>query len=332
MSGQQNGSYVERAIDVTITLGTGAFGQSGFNTVKLTGLRTVASILKAASPSMDQADVRIYGATPDVMNQVSTLGVAWATTRAQNTVSISAGDKVNGMALIYQGWLKNAWINYDGAPETFLNISGGGANVMAMQPVPPTSVRGTADVASLIQGLAIQGGWGFENNGVVTKIANPYLAGTAYDQILSIGRAANIEVYFDTGTPGPGNQKPTPGTGTVAIWPKTGTRTGQVPLISADTGLVGYPHYNDAGMGFRCIFNRNIRLGGKINMQSKVGGTAPPPTPTNVTAPVMTPAQAQQAGPNGEWLVQGPLSHDLAAQVPGGPWFTNVNCSRVLVP
>lgn len=326
MSGAtDNPSYLERAIDVTITLGTGTFGESGYNTVKLSGLRVVASILKASSPSFDSADIRVYGVTPDVMNQASTLGVSIPITRAQNTVAISAGDAVNGMALIYQGWLKNAWINLDGSPETFLNIQGGGAQVMAMQPIAPTSVNGTADVASLIQSLAIQGGWGFENSGVVAKIANPYLAGTAMDQILALGRAANIEVYFDTGTPGPGTPTPVPGTGTVAIWPKNSTRKGQIPLISKDTGLVLYPGYNDQGMRFRCIFNRNILLAGKINMQSIIGGA-----PASATGATL--AEVLQAGPNGEWYVVGPLSHDLSAQVPGGPWFTNVNCSRILIP
>lgn len=321
---QQSGSYVERAIDVTLTLGTGTFGQTGFNTVKLSGLRVVANITKVGSPSFDTANIRVYGVPPSVMNQVTTLGVYYTTTRPNNTIAVAAGDSVNGMALIYQGQLKNAWQNLDGSPETFLSLQGIGAELMAMQPIAPTSVAGTADVASLIQGLAIQGGWGFENNGVTTKLPSSYFPGTAMDQIHAIARAANIEVYFDTGTPGPGTPAPTPGTGTVAIWPKTGTRIKQIPLISAATGLIGYPRYFDQGMGFRCIFNRNISLYGRITMQSIIGGD---PVPANATL-----QQQLQAGPNGEWYVVGQLTHDLSSQVPGGPWFTDVNCSRLLVP
>ena len=307
-------SFSKKRLEVTITLGTGSFGQTGANTVKLAGKRMVVSISKAGSPSFDSASARIYGVTPTVMNAVSTLGVPFAMVRLENTMTISAGDDA-GMAVVYQGAIANAWQTLDGAPDTFLNVTGIGALQGAIVPVPPTSYPGGADVALIMASLANQLGYAFENSGVTTQISSPYLAGTAIDQVMALARAANIEAYIDTGA----------APNTLAIWPKDRTRGGQIPLIDANSGLIGWPQYNDAGMGFKCLFNPNIRIGGQIQMKSEIGGVAAP-------ASGATQAQAQQAGPNGTWYVRGPLTYELSSEMPNGPWFCDVMCSRTVGP
>jgi hypothetical protein len=166
-----------------------------------------------------------------------------------------------------------------------------------------------------MSGLANQMGYAFENGGVTAKIAYPYLAGTAMQQAQTVARAANVELYMDSGKP----------PGTLAIWPKTGSRGGAIPLISPGSGLIGYPKYRDRGMAFRCLLNPNIRIGGQIEMQSSSGGAAPPATGA-------TTAQAQAGGANGRWTVSGPLIYELASRVPQGPWWCDVTCWRVLGP
>jgi hypothetical protein len=283
-------TYVKRAIDVTVQLGQGNFGASGFNTVKLTGLRVHASILKQGAPGFGTADLRIYGMTQSVMNQLSTLGVPTPmTTGRNNLVTIEAGDAVNGMAVVFRGTVWRAWQNLDGAPETFFDMSLIASAFDAMAPVPPISFPGSADVATIMSGLALRMGRAFENNGVQVRLSNPYFPGTAVDQVQKCAQAANIEAYDDGIT--------------LAIWPKSGTRGGAIPLISAASGLVGYPTYFDQGMRFRCLYNPSILFGGQIKMQSS-----------------LTPAC-------GLWYVTS-LVYDLAAQITSGPWFCDVDCVR----
>lgn len=283
-----SGSYVTRDLSVTVQLGKGTFGGSGFNTVTLSDLRMAATVAKLGMPSFDTAEIRIFGLPPTLMNRVSTLGVPLPMARL-NTVQLYAGDAVNGMPLIYQGTIQNAWQNLDGTPETFLHILAYSGYYDAMAPIPPTSVKGSADVATIMAGLAQRMGRVFENNGVKVTLSNPYFAGTAVQQAQAIARAANIEMYDDGMT--------------LAIWPKSGTRGGAVPLISPDAGLVNYPRYTSQGMDFRCLFNPNIRLGGQIKMQSSI-----------------TPAC-------GTWYVNR-LSYDLSSRFPGGPWFCDVGTVR----
>lgn len=312
-----SGSFVERAIDVTIRLGTGSIGQTGFNTVKLSGLRVLTTVQKGGFPSMDQASIRVYGVPPSVMNAVSTLGVTLPMARLNNTVLVEAGDAVNGMAVVYQGYLSNAWQDFSEAPETALNLTGSGGFAEALAPSQPISVEGAADVATIMQSIAGRMGWAFENSGVNVKLSNPYLSGSALKQAHDLARAANIEMYADTST------NPV----TLAIWPKTGTRGGQVPLINAASGMVGYPTFQSNGMSLRTLFNPNVRLGGQIVVESSVGGA-----PTTITGSKLVPDGTQSGGPSGSWYVIGPLVHDLSAQVPGGPWFTDISAARLNVP
>ena len=102
--------------------------------------------------------------------------------------------------------------------------------------------------------------------------------------------AANINLYLDGDPPN----------GTMAIWPRTGTRDGQVPDIGANDDLVGYPTFADSGCVVKTLFNRNVQPGGQFNLTSSLW---PAPRLWNVRY----------------------LSHDLEANVPGGNWFTIID-------
>lgn len=312
-----NGSFQQRALTAIVHLGKGTFGQTGFNTVTLAGLRAEASIRKGGWPSMDAAEMRLYGVQPSVMNAVSTLGVPLPLVRHNNTLTIQAGDPTNGMTTIFSGYIQNAWQNFDAMPETMLQLVAYGGADAAVIPSNPTSYPGGADVATIMSGLAEQMGLAFENNGVQVQLSSPYFAGTALQQAQKCAKAAGIEMYIDTAT----------APGTLAIWPKNGTRGGAVPLISAASGMIGYPRFRDFGMDFSTVFNPSIRVGGTIRMQSTIGTAVTYSDPANPT-----PDTIVAGGPNGLWYVNGPVVHDLSSQIPDGPWQSVVTCARKAIP
>lgn len=307
-------SYVQRAINLTITLGEGSIGNTGSNTVKLSNLRIVVSVAKGGFPSMDRASIRAYGVDPSTIQSVSTLGIPIPMVRHNNAVLVEAGDAVNGMATLYSGFIQNAWADYDEAPETSLNIAAWGGADQAVFPIPPLSQPTSFDVATVLSGLATRMQWKFENNGVSVQLPAGYYPSSALEQCHAIARDSNIELYADTGT------SPI----TLAIWPKTGTRSGQVPVISPQTGMIGYPKYRDQGLSFKTIFNANLRIGGVVQIQSTVGQA-----PTTVGPGQAVPAGTQSGGPSGTWYVVAPLTHNLASQMPGGPWYSEAACVRL---
>jgi hypothetical protein len=280
-------SFTHKQISVQITLGQGQFGEDGSNQVTLTNHRTVVNIGCAGGESMGALQMRMYGLRNDLINTLTTIGPINSAIRARNTISISAGDNVTGLSEIYVGTINEAWGDYQGAPEVSFNVTGFAGLLEAVKPVQPISFQGSADVATIMSGLAKTMGVNFENNGVTAQLSNPYLPGTAWQQVQACARAADIRFALDRST--------------LSIWPKNGARAGGIPVISPATGLVGYPSFASNGLTVTIPFNPNIQIGGQIQVQSSV----------------------QMA--NGIWTVFN-INHAIESEQPGGSWFTQIQC------
>lgn len=284
-------SFTRKRIDLTITLGTGQFGDSGSNVVTLTGLRVHAAMQEFGGDAMPQAQLRVFGLPLDMVNQLTTIGPINAAIMYRNSVLVAAGDDETGMQTVYSGSIWQAWGEYQGMPDTPLNIIAAGGLSAALKPVDALSFVGPTDVAQIMQTLSTTMGLAFENNGVSVILSNPYLPGTALQQVRACARAADINFAIDRGT--------------LAIWPKRSTpdqpaaRGGDVPLISTATGLVGYPTFSSNGLGLTTLYTPQIKRGGKVQVESSL------------------------AVANGTWVVS-QLQHSLQSETPGGQWFSQV--------
>lgn len=287
-------TFTHRRIEATIVLGSGDFGDAGVsNTVTLSGHRMSANIVKGNSPSVDTAEIRIWGLTPNIMNSVSRLGKPLEIVR-NNSIQIRAGDDTRGLAMVFQGIVQNATQDFSDSPNVCLNIGGQAGALSAMAPVKPVSFQGQADVATLMTTIAasMKPPLTLENNGVDVVLSNPYYAGTATQQMEEVAEAANIYASIDSEH------------NTLAIWPKDGSRSGQAPLISLDTGLVGFPTFADVGIGIKVLYSPGLRLGGTFNLTSRAVPSA-----------------------NGSWVIT-MLSYELECEMPGGKWFSNIVAKR----
>jgi hypothetical protein len=284
-------SFTKKRIDVTVTLGTGQFGDSGSNTVTLSGLRVHAGIQEFGGDAMPQAQLRVFGLPIDMVNQLTTIGTINAAIMYRNSVLVAAGDDESGMQTVYSGSIWQAWGEFQGMPEAPLNITAAGGLAAALKPVDALSFVGSTDVAQIMQTLATTMGFAFENNGVNVQLSNPYFPGTALQQARTCARAADINFAIDRGT--------------LAIWPKTSTpdqpaaRGGDAPLISTATGMVGYPAFSSNGLGLTTLYSPQIKRGGMVQVKSSL------------------------AVANGTWVVS-QLQHSLQSETPGGQWFSQI--------
>lgn len=262
------------------------FSGTQSNTITLSsGLRASAHITKAGGPSMGTADLRIYGMSLSLMNQLSTLGMRIQQV-PRDIVTVEAGDEGGTLSTVFIGNVTNAFSDFTSAPDVPFVVS---AHVLAANSaisVKPTSFNGTVDAATVLSGLATQMGLHFENNGVKVQLTNPYYPGTAREQALRCIEEANID--WNSGE-----------NGVLAIWPKNGSRGGSIPLVSADTGMIGYPTYTAQGIALRTVFNPSIGFGSKIKVQS-----------------ILEPASRT-------WAVFG-LTHDLQSKIIDGQWESTI--------
>lgn len=282
----------KKALRFTIVLGTGTFTGSlaAFlnNTIILQGFRASVDINKAGGNQMGTLQARIYGVAESDMNSITTL--MWKPDGyIPNTVTVTAIDG-NQETQIFAGNIVQAWGNFQSQPDVYLEIQAQTAYVAQLRPVSPVSFQGSVDVATIAQQITntmstATNPLSFENNGVTTQLFNTYLAGTGLDQLKSLVKAANCDLYLDDNI--------------VAICPRGVPRGGLIPLISPQSGLVSYPAFDNTGVNFRCLFNPALRFGGSVSLQCPIPKA------------------------NGQYTVLC-VGHQLESEKPGGAWHSIV--------
>jgi hypothetical protein len=264
---------------------------SGGTNLTFTGLRSEVKIVKVSAggpgDSVPYMDGSIYGLTLSDMNSMNQIFVPQPTGYNKNSVTVQAGDAGGQPTTVFTGNVYHAWMDAQSMPDVSFRFSATSTGVEKYKPVPPTSVAGSTDVATLMGQLATTAGYQFENNGVNVKMSNPYLAGTIVTQIKTLARHAGIEHVIHLGK--------------LAIWPPGMSRQGATTIISPDTIMVGYPvQIMVWGIIVRVLWSPTIDVGQKVTVQSSV-----------------TPA----SGPYTVFKEE----DDLAAQMPHGPWFATLS-------
>ncbi len=289
------------------------FAESGTDTVTLSGSRTSVRIENSGAPADGRAQVKIWGMTPSLMNQLATLGLVFNLV-PKNVLTIQAGDSVSGMATVFTGTIWAAYGDYQAQPDVpfiFECLSGAAAAVIN---TPASSFQGSADVATIMSGFARQMNLGFENNGVSVQLTNAYFSGSAKQQADKCAADADINWGIVNGN-------------TLSIWPKGGNRnTPNVATISPATGMVTYPAFTQQGIIVKTTFNPLIAFGSLIKVESSLlsgiaaaqGGSSP-----STTFPT-------------QWAVN-KLDLALDSLLPKGQWLAtiyayNPNYSRAIIP
>lgn len=248
--------------------------------ITLEGFRAIVDIEKAGGVQMSTLRARVFGVAQADMNSITTL--QWRPgLKIPNTVEVYATDD----HLVFAGNIVNAWGDYQNMPQVFLHIQAQSAFYNQLKAIPPRSFKGGVKAADAIGQICEDLGYTFENNGVSTVLTDMYLPNTGMEQIKDIARAANCDVYLDDNV--------------LAITPINSSREGDVPLISKDSGLVGYPTFDSVGVNFSTLFNPAIVFGGTVKLETD-----------NIHAA-------------GEWIVTS-ITHRLESERPGGAWFSFV--------
>lgn len=197
-------------------------------------------------------------------------------------VTVSAGDPVNGMTTIFTGTLYEAKIIYD-QPNVSFDVRSTAGFLQKMQSAPPFSQQGSVSIADAITAMLPQGFTLVNNQNLTTPVSNPYYAQSSISQIKALCDDLGVNCDIRNNT--------------VYIWPIGGSVDSDPIDIGPTNGLVGYPEYQSTGIIVRTSFNPNIVNGKTCNLTSDATGVT------------------------GQWqaLV---VNHNISAEYPGGPWFT----------
>ncbi|KAA1174649.1 hypothetical protein FP026_29630 [Rhizobium tropici] len=281
-------SFTQKKIEVVFKLANGQF-EGGGNTATISGARVSCAITNTGGASQGEMIMGIYGLPLSMMNQLSTVGTQYLK-MYKNQISVYAGDDETGMSLVWNGQILTASVDAQSMPNVCFRVLSQPSPYDAVKPATPLSIRGSADVAGMMQNLAKQMGYGFENAGVTAKLSNPYYAGTAWKQALAIARHAGIDMIVERGV--------------MAIVPSDKARDGDAVLISRETGMIGYPQFTQTNVALTALYNPAVKFLGNIEVKSD-----------------LTPA-------NGKWKVIR-LAYQLESMVPHGRWEMAIEAAQL---
>lgn len=300
-------SFIRRHLRYIIQLNNGSLNlsggapetfENGSDNLTVEGIRSVASLLGVqggATPFVSHAQVQLWGMKPADMAKLSTLGLDIARIN-KNTIQIFAYNEGNSSnaTQVFAGTISNARLNYNAMPDVSLELECYGTYAQQTQPIAGTSLPGTGDVATMLQGIcaACDPPLTLVNKDVTEKLSTPAHSGSAFDQINEICNAVGIMYKIDMPT--------------LTIWNSGTNIDGVVVTTSPDAGMVGYPEYNMMGFDVTMQFNPEVQLGRQLSIQKGSGEPLPVP------------------GVPGTYWIWG-VEHELSSEMPDGPWFTHAH-------
>ena len=319
-------SFAQRIISVSVQLAPNTqtnqpntFAESGTDSVTLTGSRTSVRIENSGAPADGRAQVKIWGMTPSLMNQLATLGLVFNLV-PKNTLTVQAGTMgptgVPNLATVFTGTIWAAYGDYQAQPDVpfiFECLAGAADAVIS---TPPSSFPGSADVAQMMSGFARQMNLGFENNGIKISMSNSYFSGPVKVQAQKCADQAGIAWGIVQGN-------------ILSIWPRGGNRnTPNVPIISPTTGMIAYPAFTQQGIIVKTLFNPVIDFGQLIEVQSSLlTAIASAQTPSTVSGGKAINISAIASGGGNlfpsQWAVN-KLDLALDSLLPKGQWMSSI--------
>lgn len=279
---------------------------TGSDTANLSGYRSRVRITNATVPMGSTCEGTIFGMSQSLMSQLSAVGPSINSIQRNNVIvsaGASSGDSaaaaaanqapLSGFPVVFAGTIFFALGDYNNQPEPPFRFSARSGLYNQVASTAPTSYQGSTSIVSIMQTFANQLGVAFENNGVSGTLQNPYLPGTLMQQVYRAAEQAGIYAQLvDGGTK-------------LAIWPSNGYRTTQdnAPLISPDTGMIGYPTFGpNSYLYVRALYNPDVVFKGTVQIESNVIPQA-----------------------NGKWTVQ-KVDYLLDSLLPGGDWQMVLQC------
>ena len=277
----------KKSLRFVITLATGKFGSANNNQITLQGFRAMAEIENAGGMQMSTLRARIYGVYQADMNAATTISGALGYVQG-NTVLVYAIDGATE-TLVFAGNIINAWGDYQNMPDVSLYIQAAASYEALITAALPRSFKGSIPVATAMEGLAKDMGLSFYNAGVTGQITDMYLCYTLLQQVRDLAQMAGIDYYIANNT--------------LTITPKgqASIKSG-IPIISPDTGLIGYPVFNGYGVNIEAWFNPAVLFGGAIELVTDLTRAA------------------------GKWVVYA-INYQLESEKPGGAWFMRIGGS-----
>lgn len=281
-------SFQRRRLRITFQLVTGAFDKEGEpDTIVLEDFRSQVHIDAPGGWQYATARASIYGIGKDALDRLTFINYQ-SLDFQRNTMKIEATDDNGQFAVVFLGEVFQAIPDYNSMPNVPLVVEAFSGLIGKLAATNSKTYPGRQNVSAIMEELAKEMGYTFENNGVDTVVVDQVLLGSAFEKAYRLADIAGIQMWDS------------PEDRILAIAP-AGKHRENIPVTeySISRGLVGFPNRLHIGIMFQALFRVTTRHGAAIEMKSEVPGC------------------------NGKWYITS-MSHILSSETPGGPWFSQI--------
>lgn len=328
----QSLSFSRKQISVTFNI---ALPDGTTNSLTLESDYRIKAIVSHAGMSVgSELDLEIWGMSLNDMNRLSYVANypnaenPRTVNQSNSTVIVRVGDYGKPLTTLFMGLLTEGYADLNGGEPVFRAHAMTSLLLAGILP-DPISYRGPRSVVSILSDICTASGYQLIDHGGWDRhatLTNTYLEGTTLQRIEKTIKACG-GTYNSKPLSVRNNEGTTSAIGLVEVWGPTygGTPKSEdestLPLISVETGLVGYPTYNRAGVSFTCLLRPDIAYYQPI----KLDGPYIPAGWMTGDNGLNQQGQRVSKGPwDGIWLPTN-ITHEVTSEIPGGNWHTFVD-------
>jgi len=294
-----------RYITIKMYLDKGVFPGSEGSNVKIisasskkNSLTVEASINIVAGLINSTADIKIFGLLPKDINFFSRFNPYYGQNMVANVVEIYAGYELDQSGLppfCYRGQVYYATVDMNSVDRPFYISAIYGISEQN-NIVPAANPAGSIALDDLFKQIIAQmpGNYQYVSNNVNGTANNPHYYGSALNQLKQATTDYGYKFHVDNKT--------------IYVAPLGQSFTDKVFKISAENGLIGYPHGNPYGFSITTYYNPAVRFQQQINLVTELEIANRP-----------------------DWIING-MSHEL--QNHGDKWQStlSLNLTRFVLP
>ncbi|MCW6569814.1 baseplate hub protein [Yersinia ruckeri] len=280
-------SYSKKLLRYEFTTTNGAFDEEGNNTLSVGNLKSSFRVGAYGSYGGVQSEITLFGLSADRLALLSGKGIGVWTPTQDTSVNVYVGEDK-----IFSGGIYASYANMNGQPETALVMNAIAGLNLKTASSSAFSQPGAVPVSAMLSAICNIFGFRLEATGLDGIIAqNPHFAGSPMDQIRDICLAHNLWYQvFDN---------------VLTVWPAKSAVDDIVPLVSTESGLIGYPVFSQSGIAFQTRFSTLLSQGRVIELETSLPNA------------------------NGRYLLN-IVEHYLSSWTDGGNWHTVCQATRVI--
>lgn len=248
----------QRTIEIYFTL------DSSLTFINKNNTKTIASseenplsidvdIRSEGAPSSTSAKITVANMVPEDIELLTTLNFK-PNTYLKNTAAIFAGYD-NQLQQVFSGTIIKGSGRY--GVENVYECEAVSGFWEQKKTMPMLANKGTIDALQLMKEICGEIKYKFVDNVAGKKLlTNPVLTGSAIDRLNYIAKATGILLDINNET--------------VTVYETGSAKSNTVILLNAESGMIGYPSFDENGIIVRSYFNPNIKNGILLKVESEV--------------------------------------------------------------